>query len=153
MKKLILIGGPKDSGKIAVSKVLSQKLNQTIVLNDDKNPEMTLENTQTLLNTFIKDPSIEHIIFCGLLDKQTIIDKLLSELDLNGVKIVPVSLLPSVQKLTNDFQRDVSSNSNEPDKLKHTIEHLLKYQPLRTIKYDNSQMSPAETAAEIMTQI
>jgi len=153
MKKLILIGGPKNSGKRAVSEILNQKLDQTIILNADQNKEMTIKDIQDLLNTYIQDSNVKHIVFCGILDEQVIIDELLSRLNLNGVKIIPVSLLPSIQKLTSNFQNDVSNGPISPDELKHSIECLLKYQPLRTIKYDNSQMSPEETATEIMTQI
>jgi len=165
MKKLILIGGPMGSGKTTVSKILNQKLPNAVFLDGDwcwkmdpfvvneTNKRMVMNNIQFMLNSFIENPNIEHIIFCWVMDEQSIIDEILSKLDLNAVKVVPVSLLPSIQKLTSNIQKDVTAGIREPNDLNRSIQRLLKYQSLSTIKYDNSQMSPEQLAAEIVTQI
>ena len=165
MKKLILIGGPMGSGKTTVSNILNQKLPNAVFLDGDwcwkmdpfvvneTNKRMVMNNIQFMLNSFIENPNIEHIIFCWVMDEQSIIDEILSKLDLNAVKVVPVSLLPSIQKLTSNIQKDVTAGIREPNDLNRSIQRLLKYQSLSTIKYDNSQMSPEQLAAEIVTQI
>jgi len=165
MKKLILIGGPMGSGKTTVSKILNQKLPNAVFLDGDwcwkmdpfvvneTNKRMVMNNIQFMLNSFIENPNIEHIIFCWVMDEQSIIDEILSKLDLNAVKVVPVSLLPSIQKLTSNIQKDVTAGIREPNDLNRSIQRLLKYQSLSTIKYDNSQMSPEQLAAEIITQV
>jgi len=165
MKKLILIGGPMGSGKTTVSKILNQKLPNAVFLDGDwcwkmdpfvvneTNKRMVMNNIQFMLNSFIENPNIEHIIFCWVMDEQSIIDEILSKLDLNTVKVIPVSLLPSIQKLTSNIQKDVTAGIREPNDLNRSIQRLLKYQSLSTIKYDNSQMSPEQLAAEIVTQI
>lgn len=165
MKKLILIGGPMGSGKTTVSKILNQKLPNTVFLDGDwcwkmdpfvvneTNKRMVMSNIQFMLNSFIENPNIEHIIFCWVMDEQSIINEILNKLDLNTVKVIPVSLLPSIQKLTSNIQKDVTAGLREPYDLNRSIKRLLKYQSLSTIKYDNSQMSPEQLANEIITQV
>lgn len=165
MKKLILVGGPAESEKTAVSKILNQKLSNSVFFNGDwccqmdpfvlneTNKKMIMDNIHTLLNRFIKNPNLDHVVFCWTMDNQQIIDDIYSGLDLTDVKVIPVSLLPSVQKLTATDQQKNANADQKPADLQQAVEHLLMYQPLSTIKYDDSTMSPEETAAEIMTQI
>jgi len=165
MKKLILIGGTMGAGKTTLSEVLNQKLPNSVMLDGDwcwkmnpftvntENKKMVMKNIHFMLNSFIANSQIEHIIFCWVMDEQTIIDDITAGLNLKDVAVTPVSLLPSIQKLTNNIQKDIVADKRSHEDLQRSIDRLIKFQSLSTIKYDSSDKSAEQIADEIIEQI
>jgi len=156
MKKLIMIGGPTGAGKSTLAHALTLKLPNSAILNGDwlwqlspltvnyENKKMILTNIQFILNSFINNSQIDHIIFYWLLDEQKTINDITADLNLKDVKIIPISLLPSMKNLIVD---------KEPTEIQATLDHLLKFQGLSTIKYDSSDKSAENIADEIIEQL
>lgn len=165
MKKLILIGGPMGAGKTTLANVLSQKLTNSVMLDgdwcwkmnpftvNDENKQMVMNNIHYLLNSFIHNSQIDYIVFCWVMDEQKIIDTVTSGLDLTDVQVTPVSLLPSMQKLISNIQKDIDTGKRKPDDIQRSLDRMLKFQGLSTIKYDNTDKTSAEIADEIIEQL
>ena len=107
MKKLILIGGTMGVGKTATSSLLKQKLNQSVFLDGDwcwdmhpfvvnrETKAMVMNNIVYQLNQFISCSEIENIIFCWVMHEQSIIDEILSRVDINHCHVYTFSLICS----------------------------------------------------------
>lgn len=165
MKKIILIGGPMGAGKTTLAKVLNQKLTNSVMLDgdwcwqmnpftvNDENKKMVMKNIHFMLNSFLANSQLEYIIFCWVMDEQTIIDDVVNGLHLDDAKVVPVSLLPSLKKLTSNIQKDIADQKRQPEDLQRSLDRMLKFQGLSTIKYDNSDKSCADIAEKIIEQL
>ena len=105
MKKLYLIGGTMGVGKTTTCQVLKTKLDKSVFLDGDwcwdmhsfivneETKKFVLENFCMLLNNDLKCSVFEHILFCWVMHEQSIIDDLLSHLDLKDVKVISISLV------------------------------------------------------------
>lgn len=165
MKHLILIGGTNYSHKKQFAQLLMKQMDHAALLDgawcfnvdpvviNSTNQKMCLDNICFLLNNYIQNPNVENIIFDWILDDQSIIDAITSGLDLTDVAVTPVSLLPSLQAVTIDAQKDIEAGNLSTDDLPKIIAQMLKYQPLATIKYDTSAMSVSEVVTEILGQV
>ena len=99
MKRLILIGGTMGVGKTATSSLLKYQLDNCVFLDGDwcwdMHPFIVDEETKTMvmnnivyqLNQFIHCSKIENIIFCWVMHQQSIIDELLSRLDVSNCEV------------------------------------------------------------------
>jgi len=164
MKKLIMVGGPMGAGKTTLSNILYKKLPNSVMLDGDwcwkinpftvneENKNMVMKNIQFMLNSFIDNSQIEYIVFCWVMDEQSIIDDITSGLNLDNVEITPVSLLPSIKKLTSNIQTDITADKRKSEDLQRSIARLIKFQKLSTIKYDSSDKPLEEIADEIIEQ-
>ena len=120
MKTLYLIGGTMGIGKTTACRLLKTKLPDSVFLDGDwcwdmhpfqVNPEtkqMVLDNICCLLNNFLRCSCLRHIIFCWVMDQQSILDEILSRLDTTGWQVLPVSLVCSREALCKRLQQDVS---------------------------------------------
>ena len=105
MKKLYLIGETMGVGKTTTCQVLKRKLDKSVFIDGDwcwdmhpfvvnkETMKLVLNNICTLLNNDIKCNTFENIIFCWVMHEQSIIDDILSRLDLNDVKVIAISLV------------------------------------------------------------
>ena len=165
MKNLILISGPMGAGKTAVSNVLNEKLSNSVFLDGDwcwkmdpfivneTNKLMVIKNIHYMLNSFLENPNFDNVVFCWVMDEQSIIDEVLSGLNLNDVKVISISLVPSEKKLSDNIKKDIKNGLRQPDSLNKAILRLKKYSKLSTIKCDNSQLNPNQVAVEIMKYV
>ncbi len=143
MKTLYLVGGPPGAGKTTSCRILAQMLQKSVFLDGDTcwdtHPFMVTEETKRmvvvnicfLLNSFIACSTIERIVFCWVMHEQSIIDDILSRLELSNVRVIPISLVCSEEALT---------------------ERLLHYGGVNTVKIDVSECD-AHTAAEMMMKL
>lgn len=143
MKTLYLVGGPPGAGKTTSCRILAQMLQKSVFLDGDTcwdtHPFMVTEETKRmvvvnicfLLNSFIACSAIERIVFCWVMHEQSIIDDILSRLELSNVRVIPISLVCSEEALT---------------------ERLLHYGGVNTVKIDVSECD-AHTAAEMMMKL
>ena len=161
MKKLYLIGGTMGIGKSTISQQLKQQLNRSVFLDGDwcwdahpfqvteETKEMVLNNICAVLNNFLKCSAYENIIFCWVMHEQSIIDTIISRLDIADCRILAISLLCSELELMQRLQKDITAGIRTDDVLERSIQRIPLYQKLNTIKINTSDKSPAEIAKEI----
>lgn len=161
MKKLYLIGGTMGIGKSTISQQLKQQLNHSVFLDGDwcwdahpfqvteETKEMVLNNICTVLNNFLKCSAYENIIFCWVMHEQSIIDTIISRLDIVDCRILAISLLCSESELIQRLQKDITAGIRSHDVLERSIQRIPLYEKLNTIKINTSDKSPAEIAREI----
>ena len=162
MKKLYLIGGTIGIGKTTTCQVLKTKLDKSVFLDGDwcwdmhpfvvnkETKKLVLNNICALLNNDIKCNAIENIIFCWEMHEQSIIDDLLSCLDLNDVKVIAISLVCQKEALEKRIQKDIDQGIRKPDVLARSVERLEMYQKLNTYKIDVSNKTIEEIVKEII---
>jgi len=156
MKRLYMIGGTMGIGKTTVSQYLKTELNNSVFLDGDwcwdmhpfhvteETKEMVMRNICTLLNNFIKCSAIENIIFCWVMDKQDIINDILSRLIMVECRGIVISLVCSEDELKKRLKRDINSGVRNADILQRSIERLPLYKELDTIKIDVSKKTVKE---------
>lgn len=162
MKKLYLIGGTMGVGKTTTCQVLKTKLDKSVFLDGDccwdmhpfvvnkETKKLVLNNICTLLNNDIKCNTFENIIFCWVMHEQSIIDDILSRLDLNDVKVIAISLVCQKEALEKRIQKDIDQGTRKPDVLARSVERLEMYQKLNTYKIDVSNKTIEEIVKEII---
>lgn len=161
MKKLILIGGTMGVGKTATSSLLKQKLNQSVFLDGDwcwdmhpfvvnrETKAMVMNNIVYQLNQFISCNEIENIIFCWVMHEQSIIDEILSRVDINHCHVYTFSLICSDDTLKAHLQADIDAGIRSQDIIERSLERMKLYKQLNTIKIDISHSTIDETAEKI----
>lgn len=162
MKKLYLIGGTMGIGKTTTCQVLKTKLDKSVFLDGDwcwdmhpfvvnkETKKLVLNNICALLNNDIKFNAFENIIFCWVMHEQSIIDVLLSHLDLKDVKVIAISLVCQKEALEKRIQKDIDQGIRKPDVLARSVERIEMYQKLNTYKIDVSNKTIEEVVEEII---
>ena len=162
MKKLYLIGGTMGIGKTTTCQVLKTKLDKSVFIDGDwcwdmhpfvvnkETKKLVLNNICALLNNDIKCIAFENIIFCWVMHEQSIIDDLLSRLDLNDVKVIAISLVCQKEALKKRIQKDIDHGIRTSDVLKRSSERMEMYQKLDTYKIDVSYKTVEVVVDEIM---
>lgn len=162
MKTLYLIGGTMGVGKTTVCRELKNQLPRSVFLDGDwcwdMNPfvvteetkTMVLDNITALLKNFLRCSAYDHVIFCWVMHQQSILDQILSRLDLTGVTVVPVSLVCSQEVLLQRLNQDVSAGLRQPDILLRSPQRLPLYDALDTHKIDTSYATVPEIVRTIL---
>ena len=162
MKTLYLIGGTMGVGKTTVCRELKNQLPRSVFLDGDwcwdMNPfvvteetkAMVLDNITALLKNFLRCSAYDHVIFCWVMHQQSILDQILSRLDLTGVTVVPVSLVCSREVLLQRLNQDVSAGLRQPDILLRSPQRLPLYDALDTHKIDTSYATVPEIVQAIL---
>ena len=161
MKNIIFIGGTMGVGKSTVSQALKKDLNDSVCLDGDwcwdMNPFVVNEETKVLvmdnicymLNNFIHCQQYQNIIFCWVMHQQSIIDELLSRLDIKECQVHCISLICSVDQLTKQIEKDIQLGIRKKDVLKRSLERLSLYNQLQTIKINTTSLSIDEIVNKI----
>lgn len=162
MKTVYLIGGTMGVGKTTVSQYLKQHLDNAVFLDGDwcwdTNPFIVNDETKTmvmnnicyLLNNFICCESYDNIIFCWVMHEQSIIDEIISRLDLTFCELKVISLICDEITLKDRILKDVQAGVRQSDVLNRSLERLPLYQNLSTIKIDTSHLSLEEIKERIL---
>ena len=158
-----MIGGTMGVGKTAVSRQLKTDLPNSVFLDGDwcwdshpfqvteETKAMVMDNITHLLNNFIRCRAYENIIFCWVMDRQSILDDLLSRLDLSHCHVNAVSLLADEHTLTERIKGDVESGVRTMDVLPRSLARLPLYHDLNTVKIHTGGKSVPQIAAEILS--
>lgn len=161
MKTLILIGGPMGVGKSAASAALQKLAPHNVWLDGDwcwklepfvvneETKALAMENITHLLGGFLRCTAIETVIFSWVMDEQGILDALLARLDLEGVRVVPISLVCAPETLAARLEGDVARGARAADVIVRAMERLPKYAALGTRKLDTTALTAEETAQRI----
>ena len=119
MKNLYLIGGTMGVGKTTVSKILAEKLPDSVFLDGDwcwdahpfvvteETKAMVMDNICHILNNFIHCSAYSNVIFCWVMHQQEIIDEIVSALDTENVRVISISLTCSEYSLKNRLESDI----------------------------------------------
>ncbi|MPM16839.1 hypothetical protein SDC9_63221 [bioreactor metagenome] len=162
MKNVLLISGTMGVGKTAVCQILKRKLNRSVLLDGDwcwdMNPfqitdetkQMVMNNICFLLNSFIKCFAYENIVFCWVMHEQSIINEIISRLDVTGCKVHTISLVCSEQALRARLQKDIDAGIRTEDVICRSVERIPLYKELRTTKVDVSDITPEQAADGII---
>ena len=161
MKKLYLIGGTMGVGKSAVCREVKTRLENSVFLDGDwcwdmhpftvteQTKRMVMDNICAMLGNFLQCSQIENIVFCWVMHEQSIIDEILSRLDLEDCAVVTVSLTCSEAALRRRLQKDIDAGLRTEDILTRSIPRLPLYEKLHTVKIDTTDKTEKETAEEI----
>jgi len=158
MKRLFLIGGAMGIGKTSVCQKLKKKLVNAVFLDGDwcwdadpfqvnnETKRMVLDNICHLLNNFICCSAYDNVIFCWVMHEQSIIDDILSRLDLTNCDVKTISLICRNASLVERLEKDIKAGVRQEDVLARSIERLPLYDTLNTQKIDVSDLSIEEIA-------
>ena len=161
MKRLILVNGTMGAGKTATCKELSKLLEHNVFLDGDwcwtMNPFVVTEETKRmvqdniiyLLRNFLACSEYENIIFCWVMQYESIMDELLSGLIGLDFKPYKFTLTISEQALTQRIQRDVENHVRTFDVLERSLQRLPLYKNMDTIKIDVSEITARQAAEQI----
>lgn len=157
MKHVYLIGGPMGIGKSTICNQLNQDLDHSVFLDGDwcwnmdpfivnqDTKNMVLDNITHCLNNFIHAPGIENIIFCWVMHKQDIIDKIIQKLDTEGVDIHLISLICEKEELIKRMLIDRRDNQT----IRKSLQYLELYKDLDTQKIDVTTLDVQKTIDKI----
>ncbi|MDC0828605.1 AAA family ATPase [Faecalitalea cylindroides] len=157
MKHVYLIGGPMGIGKSTICNQLNQDLDHSVFLDGDwcwnmdpfivnqDTKNMVLNNITHCLNNFIHTPGIENIIFCWVMHKQDIIDKIIQKLDTEGVDIHLISLICEKEELIKRMLIDRRDNQT----IRKSLQYLELYKDLDTQKIDVTTLDVQKTIDKI----
>lgn len=161
MKRLYLIGGTMGVGKTTACQCLKQRLPACVFLDgdwcwdmhpfvvNDETRQMVMENIAFQLNNFLRCTAFENIVFCWVMHEQSIIDRLLSRLDLRDCQVCEVSLICSPETLRERLQRDIDAGLRQPDVLGRSLARLDNYQGLRSRMLFTDGLTPEQVAQKL----
>ena len=144
-------------GKSTICNQLNQDLDHSVFLDGDwcwnmdpfivnqDTKNMVLDNITHCLNNFIHTPGIENIIFCWVMHKQDIIDKIIQKLDTEGVDIHLISLICEKEELIKRMLIDRRDNQT----IKKSLQYLELYKDLDTQKIDVTTLDVQKTIDKI----
>ena len=148
-------------GKTTVCRALQKKLPNCVFLDGDwcwdMSPFVVSEETKTmvmdnichLLQNFLRCTAYENIIFCWVMHEQSIIDDILSRLDVGEAEVKTISLLASEKAITARLEKDVASGIRTPDVIERSIARIPLYEKLDTVKIDTNEKTVDAVAEEI----
>lgn len=146
MKTLYLIGGTMGVGKTAISQQLKKDLPNSVFLDGDwcwdadpfqvteETKEMVMQNICCLLNNFLHCTAYENVIFCWVMHKQSIIDRITAALDTSRCRLVKISLLADEPTLRQRLAADIAQGIRNVDVIDRSVARINLYQALDTIK-------------------
>lgn len=149
-------------GKTTACRALQQLLPRNVFLDgdwcwdmrpfvvNDETKAMVLGNIHALLGAFLRCGELENIIFCWVMDEQSIVDSVLAGLPLDGCRVHCLSLVCSEAALRERLTADVAAGRREPDVIARSLARLPKFARLDGLRLDVSALTPDETAREIV---
>ena len=162
MKTLWLIGGPMGVGKTTACRLLQERLPHCALLDGDwcwdirpftvteETKALVMDNIAHLLRGYLACTAVEHVVFCWVMHQQAILDELLAQLPLKGVRVNALSLVCTEEELIRRLQRDVNAGLRQTDVIPRSLERLQHYAALSTHKLDVTRLTPAETAEALL---
>ena len=145
-------------GKTSVCRTLRKTLKNAVFLDGDwcwdadpfqvntETKRMVMDNICHLLNNFLCCSAYDNVIFCWVMHEQSILDEILSNLDLAGCEVKNVSLVCSPEELEQRLQKDIRAGKRREEVVARSLERLPLYDALHTVKVDVSGLSVEQTA-------
>jgi len=163
-KNLIFIGGTMGAGKTTVAKQLLEDLPASVMLDGDwcwmaapfvvneETKEMVMQNITFMLAQFLECTVYQNVIFCWVMDHQSIIDEIMMRLQeqiLVEPHFINFSLVLSRDALEERLSRDISLGIRKPDIIERSAARLPLYEKIESVKIDVGNCTVKEAAAQI----
>lgn len=161
MKTLYLVGGAMGVGKTTTCRLLRDSLDRCAFLDgdwcwdmhpftvNDETKAVVMDNICHTLNNFLHCTAFDHVVFCWVMHDQSILDDILSRLDVQQVRVVNVSLICTEQALRDRLIKDVVAGVRTPDVIARAVARLKLYTLVDSVKIDVTAISPEEAARRI----
>lgn len=163
MSAVYFIGGPMGVGKTALCRELNRLLPRSVMLDgdwcwmmdpftvNDATRQVVQDNITHCLGNFIACGEFQSVVFCWVMHRQDIIDRLRADLPLPpGWRAVWLSLTCSPEALTARIGADVAAGKRAPDVAERALAYLPLYDRLDTRKLDTTHLSPHQAAEAVM---
>ena len=163
-KNLIFFSGTMGAAKTSVAKQLLEELPACVMLDgdwcwtadpfivNDETKEMVTENITYLLAQFLNCSAYKNVVFCWVMDHQSIADELLMRLQEqteSTLHFYHYSLVLSPEALTERLTRDIELGLRKPDIIDRSIARQPLYNQVDSVKIDVSHCTPQEAAGQI----
>lgn len=146
MKRLYIIGGTMGVGKTTVCQELKRILPNSVFLDGDwcwdANPfqvneetkRMVMQNICFMLNQFLHCSVYDNVVFCWVMQEQSIIETILASIDKTNCDTKVVSLVCSESILRERLEKDIRSGIRASDVIERSIKRIPLYDKLKTEK-------------------
>jgi hypothetical protein len=161
MKRLIFINGTMGVGKTAVCGALLHTLDRSVFLDGDwcwmmdpfvvtdETKRMVQDNITHLLCGFLACSEYENVIFCWVMQYESIMDELLSKLEGSEFTLCKFTLMISEQALAQRIGKDIENHIRTADVLERSLQRLPLYEKMDTVKIDVSGVTAQQAAEQI----
>jgi lipopolysaccharide biosynthesis glycosyltransferase len=161
-KTLYMVAGTMGIGKSSVCRAMLDQLEHAVFLDgdwcwygkewivNDSTKAMVIENIAFLLNQFIHEESYENVVFCWVMDLQSIWDDILSRLDLKKVQVVSCALICSPEQLERNILLDAKKGLRKKEQVQASLARLDHYNYIDALQLDISGMSLSEAAKQVI---
>lgn len=150
-------------GKTTLGQYLKRSLDNAVLLDGDwcwdadpftvnaETKVMVIDNICHLLNSFIHSTVYKNIVFCWVMDQQSIIEDILSRLDTDDCNVRVISLLASEETLHQRIMADVRAGTRSLDVLQRSLERLPLYQQIDSQKLHTDNLSVEQLTEAILS--
>ena len=157
-----MIGGTMGVGKTTTCRELQKILPNNVFLDgdwcwdmqpfivNDETKAMVMNNICFQLNQFLKCSQYENIIFCWVMHEQSIINEILSNLELGSSKVNVFSLFCNAESLEKRLEKDIYENKRTKDIIARSVPRLENYRSIHSTKIDVTYITPFQVANEII---
>lgn len=162
LKRLILINGTMGAGKTAVCQELERELAPCAFLDGDwcwemhpfqvtdETKRMVLENISFVLGQFLRCSAYETVLFCWVMQQDSIAEEILHRLDLRNVQVERFTLMVSERALRQRLERDVTAGLRQADVIDRSVQRLPLYEKMKTVKIETSNLNVQQTVRQIL---
>lgn len=109
-----------------------------------------MENISFLLGQFLRCSAYETVLFCWVMQEESIAEDLLHRLDLRDIWVERFTLMASEQVLRQRLERDVAAGLRQRDVIARSVQRLPMYQAMKTVKIDTSDLCVQQAAQQIL---
>ena len=164
MKNLIFINGTMGVGKTTVCQQLKLLLPKAVFLDGDwcwdadpfvvneETKELVQGNIAYLLNSFLACSQYENIIFCWVMDFESIYKSIIDRLQLQNCEIYRFTLTCSKEKLTEQINADILQGKRKEAAMERSLERLNRFEAMPTVKICTDGLD-AKMTAEKLTKL
>ena len=110
---------------------------------------MVLENISFVLGQFLRCSAYETVLFCWVMQQDSIAEEILHRLDLRNVQVERFTLMVSERALRQRLERDVTAGLRQADAIDRSVQRLPLYEKMKTEKIETSNMNDQQTARQI----
>jgi len=119
---------------------------------NDENKKMVEDNIVYLLSNFLRNSSLEYVVFNWVIHEESIFDLLLNRLKDFDFELYKITLICSEEVLRNRIVEDFKNGRGDRN-LENSLKRLELYRNMDTIKIDTSYKDVSETVDEIVKVI
>lgn len=116
----------------------------------DETKRMVLENISFVLGQFLRCSAYETVLFCWVMQQDSIAEEILHRLDLRNVQVERFTLMVSERALRQRLERDVTAGLRQADVIDRSVQRLPLYEKMKTVKIETSNLNVQQTARQIL---